>query len=494
MLTITRALNVYASGIPQIINLSQYDDDWRLIFNLYTSTGTFNMPPGTTAQIQGTKTDGNGYQATAVVSNNTVAVSGDVQITAAAGANDFEIVIFNNNKRLSTINFTIQVEHAALDADTVTSETVLKDITNLSQAVVDAEAAADRAEEAARTLTIDPTLTQSGQAADAKVTGDEINDIKEDLEQLEPGLPDEAKEALLTCFRHVVWTDEHGADYINDLEEALYAGGASLVSITAVFNSGQNVIYDITPLNDLKRYLTVTGQYDDGTTKSVSNYTLTGTLSEGTSTITVIKDEVTTTFNVTVEKYWTYEWSYTDGLPSDNGMTRQFVGTVTETLENDGLRVVVDDTSDKKATYQYSGLSSTDLYTNGIFELEFIINRYGSYSYAPYGNGVRLYGALGARNGNALKCAELTFNTSGIIYLKANTTGWTVLNSTPFDLNTLYKARIEQSGEKADVYINDEYAGTITAEDAKENVTIPQFLAYRGPDVTFKAYRLRVTV
>ena len=40
---------------------------------------------------------------------------------------------------------------------------------------------AAEAAESARTLTIDPTLTQSGQAADSKVVGDEITDLKEDL-------------------------------------------------------------------------------------------------------------------------------------------------------------------------------------------------------------------------------------------------------------------------------------------------------------------------
>lgn len=44
---------------------------------------------------------------------------------------------------------------------------------------------AERAEAAAQTLVIDTTLTQSGQAADAKVTGDEIADVKADLDQTE---------------------------------------------------------------------------------------------------------------------------------------------------------------------------------------------------------------------------------------------------------------------------------------------------------------------
>lgn len=184
MLTITKDINVVSVGQRPVINLSQYDSDFTLVFNLYASMGAFTMPSGTTAQIQGTKTDGNGYSAAASVSGNTVTVTGHVQMTAAAGPNVYEIAIFNGEKRLSTINFILMVERAALDSDTVSSESVIKDLSNIPEAVEQAEAAADRAEEAARTLTIDQTLTQSGQAADAKVTGDEINDLKEDLRDI----------------------------------------------------------------------------------------------------------------------------------------------------------------------------------------------------------------------------------------------------------------------------------------------------------------------
>jgi len=45
----------------------------------------------------------------------------------------------------------------------------------------EAQASASAAAESARTLTIDDTLTQAGQAADAKKTGDEITGLKEDL-------------------------------------------------------------------------------------------------------------------------------------------------------------------------------------------------------------------------------------------------------------------------------------------------------------------------
>ena len=51
-----------------------------------------------------------------------------------------------------------------------------------------AETAAESAEESARTLTIDDTLSQSGQAADAKKTGDEIIDLKGDISDVDEEL------------------------------------------------------------------------------------------------------------------------------------------------------------------------------------------------------------------------------------------------------------------------------------------------------------------
>ena len=79
----------------------------------------------------------------------------------------------------------------------------------------------------------DKTLTIDGGIADAKATGDalsaledqfseETDKLKADLDSLESGLSDTAKAALLTCFEHVAWIDEHGQTYYNALEDALY--------------------------------------------------------------------------------------------------------------------------------------------------------------------------------------------------------------------------------------------------------------------------------
>lgn len=113
------------------------------------------------------------------------------------------------------------------------------------------------------------------------------------------GLNAEIKQALLNCFAHVAWINDQGQSYYDALEAALYPP-ANLLSITAVFNQGSTVIYDNQSLNDLKQYLTVTAHYDNGTTSSVTNYTLSGTLATGTSTITVSYGGKTATFNVTV--------------------------------------------------------------------------------------------------------------------------------------------------------------------------------------------------
>lgn len=78
----------------------------------------------------------------------------------------------------------------------------------------------------------------------------------------------------------------------------------TLTSIQAVVNIPEEVtITTSTPLEDLKQYIVINGEYDDSTTKEITEYELQGTLTTGTSTITVVPIEnnsITTTFDVTV--------------------------------------------------------------------------------------------------------------------------------------------------------------------------------------------------
>lgn len=129
--------------------------------------------------------------------------------------------------------------------------------------------------------------------------GYDIYDLIDAAQQIQNvGLTDDIKQALLTCFDHVAWTDEHGQDYVDALEAALYPP-AELVSISAVYTQS-GTVYTTDSLNDLKNDLVVTAIYTDSTTETVTTYTLSGTLTEGTSVITVAYEGKTTTFNVTV--------------------------------------------------------------------------------------------------------------------------------------------------------------------------------------------------
>lgn len=95
------------------------------------------------------------------------------------------------------------------------------------------------------------------------------------------------------------------ANVTGDIVITVTAAARTVSSISAVFNQGNNVVYTTDSLNSLKQYLTVTATYSDSGSETVSDYTLSGTLEEGTSTITASYGGKTTTFDVTVTEFST---------------------------------------------------------------------------------------------------------------------------------------------------------------------------------------------
>lgn len=98
----------------------------------------------------------------------------------------------------------------------------------------------------------------------------------------------------------------------------------SITDISAVFNQGGAVVRNIDELDTLRQYLTVTAIYSDGTSKTVSDYTLSGTLVAETSTITVTYSGKTTIFTVTVTEVNEItlnlsDYSYSSGHLDANG-------------------------------------------------------------------------------------------------------------------------------------------------------------------------------
>lgn len=76
-----------------------------------------------------------------------------------------------------------------------------------------------------------------------------------------------------------------------------------LESIDVVFDAGEDVIYSSAKVDSLKKYLTVSGINNDGSTiENIEDYELSGIIEKGVCIITVKVGDITDTFDVTVEE------------------------------------------------------------------------------------------------------------------------------------------------------------------------------------------------
>ena len=230
-------------------------------------------------------------------------------------------------------------------------------------------------------ILLEAAIPDGGGYVSRKVTKEQlVADLKSDIENIS-GISDDVKTALLQIAQKVAYIDDDGADYYQDLYDALYppaqtytvtntltgcttnnaaasvtenapysatitaSSGYSLtgatVSITmggtditaTAYNNGaisiasvtgnlsitvtatavtlssisvvytqSGTVYDTDSLDSLKADLVVTATWSDSSTTTVdsADYTLSGTLTAVTSTITVSYDGKTTTFTVTV--------------------------------------------------------------------------------------------------------------------------------------------------------------------------------------------------
>lgn len=178
---------------------------------------------------------------------------------------------------------------------------------------------------------INETLTRTGP------TDQQVQDAVDDYLDTHPTVggtfTNEAKNALIALLEKVAYIDGNGQTYLDALTAELFA--VTVTSITAVFTQGANVVYTNDSLDTLRQYLVVTANYSDGTSAAVTTYTLSGTLAEGTSTITVTYGGETDTFtvNCTVNG-WLYHFE--QSLASSGSKDFGFSGSVTYNTGHDG--------------------------------------------------------------------------------------------------------------------------------------------------------------
>ena len=160
-------LDLVPNGRPLVVNVSQYDQGSRaLTFNFFKDNVAFTPPAGYSANITGTKPDGTGFMYAMTVSGSSATVEVTQQMCAVAGECPCEVRLIDGNSNvLGTANFTLSVERAAMDDDTVISESDIPYFEDL------ATQAAASAASAAASAAIFPTGGTAGQVLTKTETG-----------------------------------------------------------------------------------------------------------------------------------------------------------------------------------------------------------------------------------------------------------------------------------------------------------------------------------
>ena len=248
---------------------------------------------------------------------------------------------------------------------------------------------------------------------------------------------------------------------------------AELSYISAVYTQS-GTVYDTDSLDSLKSDLVVTAHYSDNTTSTVASadYTLSGTLTVGTSTVTVTYEGKSTTFNVTVTA-WTLTWDYTDGsLPTataSSDWTLIEEGTQYHTVSfESGVGVKFDGTS-----YVGSwGVKPTNYQNTSEGILEIV---------------VRFTSAI-RTNLNIRATLNATSDTLiGFLYkagIKVNGTGsgYNIISGTEVTIDEDHTLRVERNSSGGKIYLDgiEVYSGTLRSLAGTNNVLISDSSGQNG--------------
>lgn len=138
MIKYKRKISIIAGESPSPIRLGQYDSDVVIELEIYATEGILEIDPETAVALKGTKPDGNGISIDGELtvksdkrtSVNTYIATINVipQMTAVAGESRYKLSLTKDGKELNTGSFVISIDRAAMDKDTLPSESVIKEI------------------------------------------------------------------------------------------------------------------------------------------------------------------------------------------------------------------------------------------------------------------------------------------------------------------------------------------------------------------------------
>lgn len=326
---------------PAVVRVSQYDVGRPLVFKVYDGTSPADLT-GVTAVIEGTKKSGLGFSESGTITDNTVSLDTALAMTQEDGSIPAEIRFTKTGEDVGTANFILAVEKSPhLEGTTDGTTETMADLQSQLDALDTRVDALEAGQGGGSGLTDDikTALLQIAQ----KVAYIDANG-QDYYDDLYDALYNDTTRSILLVLSHVSSSNtqstvEVGDSYtttltastnyiINsvsvtmggvDITSTAYSSGTVSIpsvtgnivitatavlaaqSITATYTQS-GTVYDTDTLDSLKADLVVTANYAGGTSETVpaSDYTLSGTLTEGTSTITVTYAGLTTTFTVTV--------------------------------------------------------------------------------------------------------------------------------------------------------------------------------------------------
>lgn len=325
---------------PAVVRVSQYDVGRPILFKVFDGTMPASFVSGTIATVVGTKPSGLGFSEVAAISGNTASLNSTLAMTQEAGMIQAEVRFsIQYGPDIGTANFILAVEPSPHPDGTTdgTQETMADletrlqaEIDDLSDRIDDIEAGGSGLSQTEKQL----ILTLFSKAAYAEDDASTAYDALENLWTT-------TTRTITYNLSHVSSSNttasiEQGQSYTTtltavsnytlntvtvlmggvDITSTAYSSGTVSIpsvtgnivitatavlaaqSITATYTQS-GTVYDTDSLDSLKADLVVTANYAGGTSETVpaSDYTLSGTLAVGTSTITVSYAGLTDTFN-----------------------------------------------------------------------------------------------------------------------------------------------------------------------------------------------------
>lgn len=332
MLTHYYDLDVVPGSVPLIVHCSQYDKGSRtLVFNLYSSAGDFIIPPGTLAEIKGTKPDGNGFSYSCTIANNEVSMDVTEQMTAVAGRATCELVLTNasGDQQMATANFLLSVERAALDKDTLQSGSEIRELIDIVDRTDEIIAAANKADSAKNEIArLTNTATEAARGAKASEGHaseilQEVNDKAQQIATVKTeadAIASKALEAATNAENEVANNQNELASLKEKDNEILlalegYVDGGYVENGVAYFTHNGDTLFEITGIG---------GGSGGGGGTGGNNASLTVTNTTGWLSRTIAAGD-----KCEVSFTWT---SIEDEMPTGNGTERIMVNGVVRAI------------------------------------------------------------------------------------------------------------------------------------------------------------------